>query len=362
MKKDEFKTKTFDAILYAPSKTLDKLEKKVRIKLQNQDSYLYGNIAPLSRNENPFVRVHLSKKVSVGFKNGFKANEFSGIVLNSHPEISEGKRKKGYTSLLSKLISCTESEALTALAEFKNLEGLKKNEIICFMKKEEDEIEHLILELERKGKIKIISFSPLFVVSPQAIETLKSKILAKIENIKNLNPLDFEMDMEAIIKKIGLKIEPRLSIYTLKKLAKEKKISLSEGKVILPPPAIENLSKEESEALKELLDILRNVSIYKLSTHEIEKKIGLPTKIVYRLLYLLTVNKKIVRVKTDFFISSLWIEELKEKLKELRGQKLSIADFRKLTGFSRQYLIPLLEFLDEKGITKRIGNLREILI
>ncbi len=360
--REGFKTKFFDAIVKASFKDLKQIKKRAKIRFSRQKHYLFGSIKLLSRTENPFVRVYFSKSIPLKFKSDFYIKDFQGTVLNLIPDISKDKRNKSYLSLLSKLTACSEGEAIAFLAEFRNIKGLRKEEIINFLGKKDDEVEQLLLDLERKGKIKIISFSPLFVVSANAIEYLKGKILSRIESIKNKNPIDFEMNMESIMRKSGIKVEPRLFIYILKKLAKEKKLSITEGKVILPPPAIEALSKEESEALKELLEILQSVSIYKLSTHEIEKKIGLPTKVVYRLLYLLTVNRKIVRVKTDFFISSSWIEELKDKLKKLKGQKLSIADFRKLTGLSRQYLIPLLEFLDEKGITKRVGNSREILL
>lgn len=360
--KESFKTKTFDAIVKAPFKDLKQIKNRVKIKFSQERDFLFGTITLLSRNENPFVRVHLSKPLSVKFKSDFYIKDFRGTLLNPIPDISKEKRNKAYLSLLSKLSTCSEAEAIISLADFQNIKGLRKEELMNFLKGEEDEVEQLLLDLERKGKIKIISFSPLFIVSANAIDYLKGKILSKIESIKNKNPLDFEMDIASIMKKTGIKVEPRLSIYILKKLAKEKELAISEGKVILPPPAIETLSREESEALKELLEILQSVSIYKLSTHEIEKKIGLPTKVVYGLLYLLTVNKKIVRVKKDFFISSSWIEELKDKLKKLKGQKLSISDFRKLTGLSRQYLIPLLEFLDEKCITKRVGNGREIIL
>ncbi len=360
--KEELKTKSFDAILNAPLKVFRELRNRVKIKFPHLNSSFYGNMVLLSKADSPLVRFHLSKPILIKFKEEFEVKEFKGVVLNMNPDISKGKRKKAYLSFLSSLVSSSESEALALFADFHGLKGLRKTEIINFLRKKEEDIEQLILDLERKGKIKIISFSPLFLVSPKAIEHLKSIILSKLNSIMERNPLDFEINVKTIIKKTRIKVDPRLFTYTLKKLGKEKKITISEDTVILPPPVIEALSKEESEALKELLEILHSVSIYKLSTHEIEKKIGLPTKVVYRLLYLLIMNKKIVRVKTDFFISSSWIEELTQKLKDLRGKRLSIADFRRLTGLSRQYLIPLLEFLDEKGITRRVGNSREILI
>jgi hypothetical protein len=39
----------------------------------------------------------------------------------------------------------------------------------------------------------------------------------------------------------------------------------------------------------------------------------------------------------------------------------NLADFKKLTGLSRKYAIPLLELLDQMKVTRRRGAWREIL-
>jgi hypothetical protein len=38
-----------------------------------------------------------------------------------------------------------------------------------------------------------------------------------------------------------------------------------------------------------------------------------------------------------------------------------VADFKEMTGLTRKYVIPLLELLDQRGVTRRIGAKREIL-
>jgi selenocysteine-specific elongation factor len=38
-----------------------------------------------------------------------------------------------------------------------------------------------------------------------------------------------------------------------------------------------------------------------------------------------------------------------------------VAEFKDLTGVSRKYAIPLLEYLDRERITRRVGDQREIL-
>ncbi|MCP2606606.1 SelB C-terminal domain-containing protein, partial [Candidatus Aminicenantes bacterium AC-708-I09] len=79
-------------------------------------------------------------------------------------------------------------------------------------------------------------------------------------------------------------------------------------------------------------------------------------------LHLLTERNKIIKVKDGYFIHSHWIDELILKLKNKKKDKLTVADFKKITNLSRKYAIPLLELLDEMGITQRVGDHRIILI
>ena len=67
-----------------------------------------------------------------------------------------------------------------------------------------------------------------------------------------------------------------------------------------------------------------------------------------------------IRLEGDFFIHVSLIEELKaeiEKHFEKNGE-LSVSDLKDITGVSRKYAIPLLQFLDENSVTRREGNVR----
>jgi selenocysteine-specific elongation factor len=44
-----------------------------------------------------------------------------------------------------------------------------------------------------------------------------------------------------------------------------------------------------------------------------------------------------------------------------KSPKINVASFKDLTGVSRKYAIPLLEYLDRERITKRVGDERVIL-
>ena len=46
---------------------------------------------------------------------------------------------------------------------------------------------------------------------------------------------------------------------------------------------------------------------------------------------------------------------------KVKSRKMDVALFKELTGVSRKYAIPLLEYLDRERVTRRVGDAREIL-
>ena len=54
------------------------------------------------------------------------------------------------------------------------------------------------------------------------------------------------------------------------------------------------------------------------------------------------------------------LRELVVKYKS-RSNRLNVAAFKEITGLSRKYAIPLLEYLDRKHVTRREGDERVIL-
>ncbi len=53
------------------------------------------------------------------------------------------------------------------------------------------------------------------------------------------------------------------------------------------------------------------------------------------------------------------IEDVKNL--KLKNPKLGVGEFKDLTGVTRKYAIPLLEYLDRQRITRRVGEDRLIL-
>jgi len=70
----------------------------------------------------------------------------------------------------------------------------------------------------------------------------------------------------------------------------------------------------------------------------------------------------LVKVGSDaLFIHDGALERLRDRVRELRGQTLDVAGFKQLTGLSRKYAIPLLEYLDRERLIHKNGDTRLVL-
>jgi selenocysteine-specific elongation factor len=77
---------------------------------------------------------------------------------------------------------------------------------------------------------------------------------------------------------------------------------------------------------------------------------------------LLQRDKTLVRMGNEnLFIHSEALKQLGVRLAALRGSLIDVAHFKELTGVSRKYAIPLLEYLDRQRITRKQGDQRLVL-
>ena len=78
------------------------------------------------------------------------------------------------------------------------------------------------------------------------------------------------------------------------------------------------------------------------------------------LLNLLTDRGQVVKVHAGVVFAAGTYEEMVNRIKEhirTNGQ-VSVAEVRDMFGTSRKYVLALLEYLDEKKVTRRVGDER----
>jgi len=251
-------------------------------------------------------------------------------------------------------------DLLLALTEEAGIRGLRQEEINNFCRLIPPELRKLAMDLEKEGKIIILEFSPLFLLSQKGFDFLTSKIFSYLESYHLKRPQESGLPIKKIKDRFSL--PKQILMLSLSRLAKDGKVVIT-GEMVSLPGFETRLSAEENEVLKAVENLLRQEKFSSSSFDQLVRKFKIHPTRLNTLLGLLLKQKKIVKSQEGFLLHAEWLEHLKRQLAEMKSRgrrEFSVGEFKALTGLTRKYAIPLLEFLDELGLTRRVGNKRLI--
>jgi selenocysteine-specific elongation factor len=247
---------------------------------------------------------------------------------------------------------------LDALAHAQGLRGLWQDDALVHLPLEPAGLLALAERLEEAGRVRILSFQPLHLISNGAIAFLSDKILAYIEAFHNQHPKEPGVDLKRLSARFDvpsstLKLALKTLVHEGRLREDEDCLALPAFRAVLPP--------REEKALQELEEACFGGDFRAVSLNDVRERFNLSPDRLEAMLSRLVERRRIVQGQDGFYLHSRWLDELAARLRALPVKIMTIAEFKALTGLSRKYAIPLLELLDEMGITRRKGSLREIL-
>jgi selenocysteine-specific elongation factor len=82
-----------------------------------------------------------------------------------------------------------------------------------------------------------------------------------------------------------------------------------------------------------------------------------------KIVTLLLRDKVLIKISDDLVFHHAALAGLRRQLQlqKSKSPKIDVAAFKELTGVSRKYAIPLLEYLDRERVTRRVGDERVVL-
>ena len=100
------------------------------------------------------------------------------------------------------------------------------------------------------------------------------------------------------------------------------------------------------------------------SVKEVLAQLAVESRRAEKIMQILLRDKVLVRVTPElvFHQSALGrLPALLQNYKKTKGERIGVPAFKELTGSTRKYAIPLLEYLDRQRLTRRAGDERVIL-
>jgi selenocysteine-specific elongation factor len=329
-------------------------------------SFFFYEQENAGKRKEKFISVRLSQSEDLKWRDTFEVMNREGpgilgkgaVLFPSARKPIGGKNEIQKRIFLLRCLSGSKGKMLEAFTLEKGVKGFGEKEILDLTPLSRRNLVELSQKLEEEGKIRILSFSPLFLLSQSGFEFLCDKILAFLQRFHKTHPDELGAPAEAVKKKFGS--PPRIYSLAIGHLFREGKIYETGGRLALAGFR-QALTQQEEVLLDEMEAMCLDGKLHSVSMEELQKRFRLSVKRLENLLSLLTERRKVVKGKDGFILHSQWLDELATKIRNSGKRELSVGEFKEMTGLSRKYAIPLLELLDQMGVTRRRGPTREIL-
>ncbi|MGB8595940.1 MAG: selenocysteine-specific translation elongation factor [Candidatus Sulfotelmatobacter sp.] len=193
-----------------------------------------------------------------------------------------------------------------------------------------------------------------------ALETLKLCIVDTVEDFHKKNRLTGGMPKEELREQAGASAE--VLDAALAVLADEKKIEVVGDLVRLPGHGVV-MKDEEAESRKKIEDAFASAGLTVPALHEVIAGLTIDKVRAQKIMTLLLRDKVLIKVSDELVFHRSALEELRRQMAvyKVKFATIDVAKFKEVTGVSRKYAIPLLEYLDRERVTRRVGDARQIL-
>ena len=212
---------------------------------------------------------------------------------------------------------------------------------------------------------------------------LRAKILERIENLRSSkNP---ERRFEYLVHEAGKieKSEALLLIQDVKENVENlAKNLISQGKIfeldnnylskkyydeLLAAQAasaqkMQNLYQSETftESIKAIKNICMSHRWQLITIDELRSEMNLPKDIFTKIIQAMKQSKELALIPEGYILISELEDEMLDILRNI-GTQVTLAQVRDATGSTRKFILPILEYFDSKGYTRRAGDYRVVL-
>ncbi|MGA9498514.1 MAG: selenocysteine-specific translation elongation factor, partial [Terriglobales bacterium] len=276
-----------------------------------------------------------------------------GVVLDAAPATRKQRKKENATGFLKIMRDGSLEQILAARVARRGTAGMPLAEIPGEMNIRLEDAKTLARSagLMRCNQV---------LVSPTAFAQIKTDGIQSLKNFHDANPLVAGMSKEGLREQI----EVGTDVFScmLGKLVEEKNVEVS-GEIIHLSGRGVVMKDEEAESKKIIEQAFASAGLKVPSLKEVLAGLKVDKIRAQKIVTLLLRDKVLIKISEELVFHQRTLTDLRHKIASLKTSlpQIDVARFKEMTGVSRKYAIPLLEYLDREHITRRVGDERLIL-
>jgi selenocysteine-specific elongation factor len=345
-----------------------KLKNRAKVRFHAGTAEIISTLILLDRDElNPgdtcFAQIRLDAPTAVLKGDHYVLRSYSpvqtiggGEILNPLP----GKKKRFSDAVLSQLTSLHtggEKESVELFVAMSRFQGVEESELSFLANMSRKKLAEPLKALKAQKRVIQFDKERALLIHADFFQKAKDEVMGTIETYHKNFPLKTGLLKEELRSRTEGANNPKLFNYLIQQLSQEGNLVQEKEEVRLATHKV-TLAQDQKETRAKLEAIYAKSGLQPPYFKDLKE--DFPGNMASQVLDVMVKEGKLLKVKEDLYFDRKAVEALEEKLVgflKTHGE-ITTPQFKEMTGISRKYTIPLIEYFDLKQITVRVGDSR----
>ncbi len=283
-----------------------------------------------------------------------------GAILNPVSQKHKLFDKKVVQGLEDLLLDDRE-QTISFFLSLKGFMGLSLNQLRVMTNIPDKKLALTLQKMLAKQQIIQTDKEKQIYVNGEFFDEFKTRILEKIKNYHDANPLKEGMPTQELKSKFQYIEDAKFFNILFGKLAKENLIIQDKNIIKLVDFKVA-LKVDQHEIKEKIIKIYQSAGLTPPFFRTICQDLSLDPKTAKDVLQMLIDERLVVKAKDDLNFDARAVANLGEKLVSFlkENEEITTPQFKDMTGISRKFVIPLIEYFDSVNLTIRVGDTRQL--
>ncbi len=358
-----------DVDLNLLSSSSRKLKNRARVRFHSGTSEIMARVVILDKEElkpgeSCYAQIRLDEPTSVLKNDRYVIRSYSpvrtiggGEVLNALPIRKKKRFSDSVLAEMKSLDSGEQSELLELFVQIGRFNGVEQKELPFLTNMGKKKLDEVLRKLLAQKRLSLYDKERGALIHADFLQKAKDEITDTLAEYHKVNPLKAGLLKEELRSRTTGSDNQKLFNHFMNHLVQEglvvqemEIVRLEDHQVVLAQDQKETRQELDTKYLKSRLQ----------PPYVKEWKNDFPGDTGIEVLEVMVKEGVLLKATEELYFHREAIDELKGRLIDFlkKNEEITTPQFKEMTGTSRKYTIPLLEFYDRTQVTVRVGDSR----
>ncbi len=348
------------------------IKNRTRVRFHAGTCEVLGNLILLDREElapgeTTVVQLRLDSPVTTVKDDKFVIRSYSpvrtiggGQILNPIPK-KHKRFKPEIIESLKNLVDHVPEEIISCHVDESGYQGVSFSDLRIMTNLAEKELYGDLQKLLSRKILICTDKENQIYIHNNGFKKLKKEISLFLDNYHKANPLKTGMRKEELKSKLPPAMGSKLFNLMINQMIKEKDIIAEEDTIRLSEHTV-SLGVDQADIRKNILNAYLKAGLAPPYFKELARILNIENARAKDVLMLLIDEGLLFKAKEELYFYADAVNDLKNKLVDflVSNKEITTPQFKDMTGVSRKYAIPLIEYFDSRNVTIRVGDIRKL--